>query len=111
MHTILRDKEPWKDSIKHLMLHAYCLVQVSDWDEGIPLLSFAIRETIQESVGFSAVELVFGHSVKGPPKLLHEPQTSVPTVNMNVLDYVSSFWDRLHSACGMAKQIMAESLK
>lgn len=31
-----------------------------DWDEGIPFVLFAAREVVQESLGFSPVELVFG---------------------------------------------------
>ena len=44
------------------MLCAYCLEHGPEWDEGIPLLLFAIRETVQESLGFSPAELIFGHS-------------------------------------------------
>ena len=44
------------------MLRAYCYEQVKDWDEGIPLLLFAIRESVQESLGFSPFELVYGRS-------------------------------------------------
>ena len=39
---------------------------------GIHLLLFAVRESVQESLGFSPFELVFGHSVRGPLKLLKE---------------------------------------
>lgn len=35
-----------------------------DWDEDMPLVLFAICETVQESLGFSLAELVFGHTVK-----------------------------------------------
>ncbi len=31
---------------------------------------FAIRESIQDSLGYSPAELVFGHTVRGPLKLL-----------------------------------------
>ena len=41
-------------------------------DEGIHLLLFAVRESVQESLGFSPFELVFGHTVRGPLKLLKE---------------------------------------
>ena len=45
------------------MLRAYCYEQVKDCDEGIPLLLFAIRESVQESLGFSPFELVYGREV------------------------------------------------
>ncbi len=41
-----------------------------DWDEGVPLVLFAVRETVQESLGFSPADLVFGHAVRGPLKVL-----------------------------------------
>lgn len=43
-------------------LRNHCLESNREWDEGLPLLMFAIRETSQESLGFSPAELVFGHS-------------------------------------------------
>ncbi len=52
------------------MLRAYCLASGKDWVEGLPLLMFAARESVQESIGFSPAELVFGHTVRGPLKLL-----------------------------------------
>ena len=36
------------------------------------MLLFAAREVTQESLGFSPAELVFGHTVRGPMKLLKE---------------------------------------
>ena len=47
------------------MIRAYCLDNEKDWDEGISLLLFAVRESFQESLGFSPFELIFGHSVHG----------------------------------------------
>ena len=52
------------------MIRTYCFQESKDWDEGIPLLLFAARESIQESIGFSPFELMFGHVPCGPLKLL-----------------------------------------
>ncbi len=38
----------------------------------VPLVLFAVREAVQESLGFSPAELVFGHTVRGPLKMLKE---------------------------------------
>ncbi|KAJ8023244.1 hypothetical protein HOLleu_35604 [Holothuria leucospilota] len=46
------------------MLKTYCHDNERDWDEGIPFVMFAARESIQESLGFSPFELVFGHTVR-----------------------------------------------
>lgn len=54
------------------MLKSFCLEFERDWDEGVPLALFAIREVVQESLGFSRSELVFGYTVCGPLKLLRE---------------------------------------
>ena len=42
------------------MIRSYCFDTEKDWDEGIHLLLFAVRESVQESLGFSPFELVFG---------------------------------------------------
>ena len=54
------------------MIRSNCFDTEKDWDEGIHLLLFAFRESVQESLGFSPFELVFGHTVLGPLKLLKE---------------------------------------
>lgn len=54
------------------LLRTYCLEFDKDWDEGVHMQMFAIREVVQESLGFSPVELVCAHTVCGPLKLLRE---------------------------------------
>ena len=85
------------------MIRTYCVKNESDWDEGIHLLLFVVRECVQESLGFSPFELVFGHRVRGPLALLKE-QWINKEVHMNLLDYVLKFKDRLHKVCNLAKE-------
>ncbi len=81
------------------MLRKYCRDTDKDWDEGVPLVLFAVREAVQESLGFSPAELVFGHTVRGPLKMLKENILSFDSSpKINVLDYVSKFRERLHNA-------------
>ncbi len=54
------------------LLQCYCTETGRDWAEGLPYLMFATRETVQESLGFSPAELVFGHTMRGPLKLLSD---------------------------------------
>ena len=54
------------------MISSYCLYTDKDWDEGIRILLFAVRESVQESLGFSPLKLVFSHTVHGPLKRLRE---------------------------------------
>ena len=65
---------------------------------------FAARESIQESLGFSPFELVFGHSVRGPLKLLKESWLQEDASNLNLLDYVSRFRHKLMMATKLAQE-------
>ncbi|KAL0153020.1 hypothetical protein M9458_051619 [Cirrhinus mrigala] len=91
------------------MLRTYCTQSEKEWDEGLPLLLFAVRETVQESLGFSPAELVFAHTVRGPLKLLKENWLSEGQAVVNVLDYVSSFRERLHRACELAQSALSDA--
>lgn len=86
------------------LLRKFCLETGKEWDEGLPMLMFAIRETTQESVGFAPADLVFGHTVRGPLRMLREQLLDEAISPIPVLDYVSQFRDRLHRACAMAKE-------
>lgn len=44
--------ERFHQSLKS-MLRKYCLDTGKDWDEGVPLVPFAVREAVQESLVFS----------------------------------------------------------
>ena len=65
------------------------------------LLLFAARESVQESLGFSLFELIFGHSVRGPLKLLKE-QWLTDEQPSNLLTYVCRFREKLTHACEIA---------
>ncbi|KAG1952330.1 gag-pol fusion protein [Pimephales promelas] len=94
------------------MLGKYCKDTGKDWDEGVPLMLFAVRETVQESLGFSPAELVFGHNVRGPLKLLKENLLGVDvSPKTNVLNYVSRFRERLHNAWAQAKESLTAAQK
>ena len=85
------------------MIRSYCFDTNRDWDEGVHLLLFAVRESVQESLGYSPFELVFGHSVRGPLKLFKEKLLSHDDVSLNLLQYVSDFRTKLSNACEMTK--------
>ena len=84
--------ERFHQTLKTIM-KIYCHQYEKDWDEGVHLLLFAAREAVQESLGFSPFELVFGHTVRGPLKLLKEKWLT-ETSDLNLLDYVSTFKER-----------------
>ena len=85
------------------MLRTYCLEFEKDWDEGVHLQMFAVREVVQESLGFSPSELVFAHTVRGPLKLLKDKWLwSQP--EQNILDFVSNFRLKLRRAGEIARE-------
>ena len=79
------------------LIKTYCLDFEKDWDEGVHLLLFATRETVQGTLGFSPFELVFGRTVRGPLKLLKEKWLNNET-DTNLLDYVSTFKYKLNTS-------------
>ena len=91
------------------MIKSYCFDTEKDWDEGIHLLLFAVRESVQESLSFSPFESVFGHSVRGPLKLLKEKFLSNDETPLNLLQYVSDFRNRLSRACEVARSNLKTS--
>ena len=94
--------ERFQQTLKN-MIRSYCFDTEKDWDEGIHLLLFAVRESVQESFGFSPFELVFGHTVRGPLKLLKEKFLSQENTPLNLLQYVSDFRSKLLTAREAAK--------
>ena len=82
--------ERFHQTLKNI-IRSYCFDTEKDWDEGIHLLFFAVRESVQESFGFSPFKLVFGYTVRGPLKLLKEKFLSQEDTPLNLLQYVSDF--------------------
>ena len=85
------------------MLRMYVFQHEKDWDLGVPFLLFAIRDSIQESLGFSPFELVFGHTVRGPLKLTKEKCLESEEDVTSLLAYIVKMKERLASACKVAQ--------
>ena len=90
------------------VIRTYCLDFEKDWDEGVHLLLFAAREAVQETLGFSPFELVFGCTVRGPLKLLKEKWLNDET-DTNLLDYVSKFKFKLNRASEIARENLKQA--
>ena len=84
------------------MIRAYCLDTGNQWDESLPFLLFAVRESVQESLGFSPFELVFGHTVRGPLAVLKDAWLD-SSCQSNLLKYVLDFKYHLHKANELAQ--------
>ena len=52
---------------------------------------FVARESVQETLRFSPFELVFGHVVCGPLKMLKESWLAVDDDPVSLLEYVTTF--------------------
>ena len=100
--------ERFHQTLKNMM-RSYCFDTEKDWDDGIHLLLFAVRESVHESLGFSPFELSFGHSVRGPLKLLKEKFLSNDEIPLNLLQYVSDLRNRLSRACEVARSNLKTS--
>ena len=93
------------------MIRTYCFDTEKDWDEGIHLLLFVARESVQGSLGFSPFGLVFGNTVRGPLKLLKEKFLSDNVDSLNLLQYVSDFRTKLTRGCELARANLVSAQK
>ena len=88
------------------MIKMYCIENSRDWDEGVHLLLFAVYESVQESLGFSPFELVFGHAVRGPLLLFKQKWLDQDPGKITVLKYVATFKDMLLREGKWLKEIL-----
>jgi len=94
--------ERFHQTLKNMM-RMYCLEQDKDWDEGVHLLLFAVRESVHEGLGFSPFELVFGHVPCGPLKLLKVVWLTKDTTT-EVITQVTNVCHRLLQATDFARR-------
>jgi hypothetical protein len=82
----------------------------SQWDETVPWIIFAARDCVQESLGYSPFQLVFGHTVRGPLKLIHERWTGTrnhPVENFDDFHVrLKAVWELAHKNLGKAQVVM-----
>lgn len=99
--------ERFHETLK-FMIKTYIYENEKDWDVGLPFLLFAARNSVHESLGFSPAELVFGHKVRGPLKLLRDRCFEVQ-VSEDILSYVAKMKARLRNAIDIAHQNLDQS--
>lgn len=85
------------------MIRAYSDQFPSEWDAATPFLMFAVRDSVNESTGFTPFELVDGHEVRGPLRLLKERQVGGQPPE-DTLEYAARFTDQFQVACKVAQQ-------
>ena len=81
------------------LLRAYCVELKRELVEGLPWLLLAARAVVQESLGFSPNDLVFGHKVRTPLSVLgSELESTEPEPPESLAQYVQGFHLRLFLA-------------
>ncbi|XP_066952544.1 uncharacterized protein [Macrobrachium rosenbergii] len=73
-------------------LTKYCQEHQTDWDEGLPFVLYAIRNTQQESLGYSPAELLYGRKVRGPLEILYDMWTD-QSKEVTLGDYAKNLQD------------------
>lgn len=96
-----------------LMLKRMCAERPKDWDKYLNALLFAYREVPQESLGFSPFELLYGHSVRGPMKILKELWTKeIPDEDVkSTYQYVIDLREKLEETCKIAHEQLEKAQK
>ena len=91
------------------VLGKYCHENGTTWDDHLDWLLFAYRESLQESLGFSPFEVLYGRNVRGPLKVLKEKWFESQSQPVTVQEYVSSLMDKLTRIRNFAKQNLQHS--
>ena len=68
------------------MLRAHCTERQNDWDKELPFIFFAIRDSVQEALGYSPFELVYGYELRNPLKIAKEQREDPRT------ETVANYW-------------------
>ena len=90
------------------MLRKFCLSNSNSWDTYIPYLLFCTRDTVQESLGFSPFQLVFGHRVRGPLSVLKSRCLSESQAP-NLLEHVENVYEKLKECREFARENLERS--
>ena len=89
------------------MLRAHCTERQNDWDKELPFILFAIRDSVQEVLGYSPFELVYRYELRNPLKIAKEQWEDPRTET--VANYVGNLQKRLESARKTAENHMRKS--
>ena len=79
-----------------------------EWDEALPYMLFAIRETPNESLGISPFEMLFGRKVRGPLRLVKD---KLLNTSSHKLVTVTKYLDHLKSTLLEVRAFARNNLK
>lgn len=82
-----------------------------DWDEQLPYLLFALRESPCRTTGFSPFELMYGRHVRGPLDLIREGWEENKTSETNpvgTIEYVLQMREKMEKMLKLARETAEE---
>ena len=102
--------ERWHRDLKR-MLSKLSTGDRRRWDEWLPYVLFAARDTPHSATGFTPFELLFGREVRGPSAALHQAWTAKKTLPASVVSYMMETQERLQTMTDTAKKREQETRK
>ena len=95
------------------MLKKVAAERPKDWHRYLTPLMFAVRDTPQDSTGFTPFELLYGRSVRTPMTILKELWTGEveDQENVSTYQYVIDLRERIEETCALAKEQLAKIQK
>ena len=104
--------ERWNGTLKS-MLKRLCQDQPKQWHILINPVLFAYREVLQESIGFSPFQLLYGRLVRGPGTILKElwtKEVNIAEVKTSY-EYVTELRECLEDSLKLAQEELQKSQK
>ncbi|XP_042228838.1 uncharacterized protein LOC121870928 [Homarus americanus] len=89
------------------MLSKYCRENEKEWDEGVPVMVFAIRDNCQDALGFCPFQLA-GHDVRGPLTILKGSWVN-NKIKIPLSVYVNKFKARLKRVGEIARENLSQA--
>lgn len=85
------------------MLRAHCTERKNDWDRELPFVLFAIRDSVQESLGYSPFELIYEREMRSPLKTAKDQWESMEKIPEPIRQYVRRLRETLERVRKMAE--------
>ncbi|XP_068241889.1 uncharacterized protein [Palaemon carinicauda] len=91
------------------MLRTYCCENEKEWDVYIPMLLFAVRDSVHSSLGYSPFQLVYVHQVRSPMEviknqLISDEKDSITLQEMK--EKIKKIWKVAHENLEMVQEGM-----
>lgn len=73
------------------------------WDEYLPYLCFAYRDTPHATLGFSPFELLYGRDVRGPLSIVRQQWAKKKTQSRSIVEFVQDMQKKLEEVSTLAR--------